>query len=279
MKSNIEISIIMALWRNDNPCHFRLCLDSIALQSNIDYEVIIVSDGPVTDSLIEVIESHRLSIDGVLKYLCLAFKGSPAYAWNEGVKLAKADVVARMDPDDLMVEGRLRLQVDYMMDHPEVGVCGGQIIEFDHEVGDLQFSRRVSLLHNEILINMKRSNPINHVTVVCRKSIFSLEEYIVLFQYVDYYLWVRLIKHGVVFHNLDKILCYVRTGNQFGRRRTGIKYLSSDIEFSIRSLKLGVWGVRDVCLFLIPRFFVRLLPPVIVEFIYKLKRRRDFYKD
>lgn len=47
---------------------------------------------------------------------------------NKGLQLASCDLVARMDSDDIAVSTRLEAQYQFMLQHPEVSVCGGAFI-------------------------------------------------------------------------------------------------------------------------------------------------------
>jgi len=268
----MKVSIVMAIWKGDNPQYMELCLDSIKRQTFQDYEVIIVSDGEVCKGLFSTIKDHSLYSHGLIRYFCLPFQGSPSHAWNKGISESKGELIARMDPDDIMVKDRLENQVIFMEKNPNIDLCGGQIVEFNEFIGDRKSSRKVPLEHKDIQRMLRKYNPLNHVSIMAKKHIFKKEKYEVLYGYVDYYLWLRLSIRGVVFENLNEVLCYVRVGNEFGARRTGIKYLKSDFKITKLARSLSIWSLRDCYLYLIPRIFLRLLPPRIFEFIYKIYR-------
>lgn len=52
-------SILLAVWREDNPDHFREAIESMLSQSYPAEECIIVKDGPVPASLQDVINSYK----------------------------------------------------------------------------------------------------------------------------------------------------------------------------------------------------------------------------
>ncbi|WP_105208444.1 glycosyltransferase [Streptococcus suis] len=52
-------SILLAVWREDNPDHFREAIESMLSQTYPAEECIIVKDGPVPASLQDVINSYQ----------------------------------------------------------------------------------------------------------------------------------------------------------------------------------------------------------------------------
>lgn len=52
----IDISVLMAVYKNDNPAFLRERLESIFSQTVEAAEVVLLEDGPLTDSLYEVVE-------------------------------------------------------------------------------------------------------------------------------------------------------------------------------------------------------------------------------
>ena len=268
----MKVSVVMSLWKNDSPAHLELCLKSIESQTFQNYEIIMVSDGRLPNSIINIIQKSTMYYEGKVKLFELPFQGSPAHCWNKGISESSGRFIARMDPDDIMVKDRLENQVIFMEKNPNIDLCGGQIVEFNEFIGDRKSSRKTPLEHKDIQRMLRKYNPLNHVSIMAKKHIFKKEKYEVLYGYVDYYLWLRLSIRGVVFENLNEVLCYVRVGNEFGARRTGIKYLKSDFKITKLARSLSIWSLRDCYVYLIPRIFLRLLPPRIFEFIYKIYR-------
>ena len=56
--------------------------------------------------------------------------GGPAVARNRAVKLARGDLLAFIDADDLWLPGKLKAQVEYLRAHPETGLVYGRYLRW-----------------------------------------------------------------------------------------------------------------------------------------------------
>lgn len=99
-------------------------LRSVAAQNYDDWELIVVDDGSTDDSRRVVLES------GVpCRYFYQQNRGA-ASARNRGLEEARGEYINFLDADDLLLPGKLALQVAYMEDHPEVAVVYGDTTYF-----------------------------------------------------------------------------------------------------------------------------------------------------
>src|SRR5690606_27303310 len=53
-----------------------------------------------------------------------------AYTRNVGLKEAKGEFLAWMDCDDLVEPNRLEIQINYLKNNPEIGICGTALKRF-----------------------------------------------------------------------------------------------------------------------------------------------------
>ena len=100
------------------------CLDSLAVQSLADHEVIAVDDGSCDGSGERLAE--RATLDPRLRLLRTPPRGIAA-ALNHALAEARAKIVVRMDADDVAHVERLRLQVDRLAGDAEVDVLGCRV--------------------------------------------------------------------------------------------------------------------------------------------------------
>ena len=102
-------------------------LDSLLSQTFRSLELIVVDDGS-TDDTVDVLKPYA----GLLRYIRKE-NGGPASARNAGIKHARGELIAFQDADDTWLPEKLQLQVDYLREHPEVGVVFSGSVFFGTE--------------------------------------------------------------------------------------------------------------------------------------------------
>ena len=97
----MKISVIIPLYNAEK--YLPMCLESLAIQTFADFEVIVVDDCS-TDSSVAVAENFLSRFDGRLKIISLPQNtGSGAVPRNEGLKFSRGEYVFFMDSDDMLV--------------------------------------------------------------------------------------------------------------------------------------------------------------------------------
>lgn len=110
------VSVITAVYNGEQ--YLREALESLFAQDYTDFESIVVDDGS-TDGSAEIAQSfpvvyHRQHNQGA------------AAARNAGITLARGELVAYLDSDDLLPPNKLSVQVGYLTEHPEIGCVLGR---------------------------------------------------------------------------------------------------------------------------------------------------------
>lgn len=180
-----EITVLMPV--HNGEAFVKEAAESILAQTFRDLELLVVDDAS-TDRTVEIIESlcdRRVRI--IKSRERLRFSG----ALNLGIEHAVGVFLARMDSDDIALPKRLAVQHDYMLTHPEIGLCGGLAITFGMREG-LFF--RPPLTHGEIVSYMLFDCPFVHPTVMLRRDF--MERYSLRYDSAycptdDYELWRR----------------------------------------------------------------------------------------
>lgn len=123
---NPAVSVILPVFNGDKYLSF--AIESILSQSFKDFELIILNDGS-TDSSLPVIKSFA-SQDPRVVVVDRENRGLVA-SLNEGLRLAKAELIARMDADDICLENRFLKQVNYLNLNPNCVAVGCKILLID----------------------------------------------------------------------------------------------------------------------------------------------------
>jgi glycosyltransferase involved in cell wall biosynthesis len=184
-------------------------IESILAQTWRDWELVAVNDGSTDatagilsayarqDSRIRIISTPPLGIARALQAGCDASAG----AW-----------IARMDGDDLMHPERLRRQIEYTREHPEVGVVSGQVRYGGHSPGYAAHVDWVNGLrtHGEMFLRRFVEAPVAHPSVMFRRELMERHGGYRDGDFPeDYELWLRWMEAGVRFGKVpDEILVW-----------------------------------------------------------------------
>lgn len=225
-----KYSVLMSLYKREHPEYLRLALDSMINQTIRPDEIVLVEDGALTEQLYSVLEEYKYKYPELLHMVINEKNLGLGLALNEGLKVCRNELVARMDTDDIAVLNRCEKQLRYFSDHHSTAILGGQIEEFIMSPNEVIGKRVVPEADIELKKYMKKRCPFNHMTVMFKKfAVIKAGNYQDWFWNEDYYLWIRLALEGFEFANLPDTLVYARIGNDMYQRRGGEKYYRSEI--------------------------------------------------
>lgn len=273
-KADVSFSVLMSVYKNDNPEHFKLALESIINQTIKPEEIVLVVDGPVPDTIEEVIKLYEGN--SCLKVLRLPENVGLGNARKIGLEKCSNELVALMDADDICVTDRFEKQIKCFQEDSSLSVVGGNIKEFINSVENIVGIREVPQNDTDIKKYLKRRCPFNHQTVMFRKT--KVEEaggYIDWYYDEDYYLWIRMYQNNAKFMNLKDVLVYVRVGNDMYKRRGGWKYFRSEAKLQKYMFDQGIIELPTFINNILVRFVVQvLLPNNIRKLVYKKFARK-----
>lgn len=270
-------SVLVPVYFKENPKYVDECLASLFTQTLLPSEIVLVKDGKVSAEIESVIEKYIRRQHGLLKVVALEKNSGMATALNEGIKACSHEWIARMDSDDVCTPDRFEKQFSFLQKNPEVRVLGSCIAEYDEDMRKKIAERKVPELNDEIVRYAQYRSPVNHMTVIFRKT--DVQE-AGLYQHIDkrtniedYVLWCTLIRNGHIFHNLQENLVHARTGINMISKRGGWSYFSVEYKY-LKMLKKqhffkGINFYKNVMI----RFAVRLLPQRLIAVAYSLIRR------
>lgn len=164
------ISVVMPIksWQN----HATAAINSILRQSYEQLELILVTGAdhkfvceqlPKDDRIL----SMQRSKPGIVSAL------------NTGLSMASGEFVARMDADDIAHPDRLRLQLQHMLENPDIDVCGTSIEFFSDTDTIANGNKRYqtwlnqTVTHTDIHQQLFIESPIPHPTWMAQADVWN----------------------------------------------------------------------------------------------------------
>ncbi len=185
------------------------CLDSLQAQTFTDFEALLIDDGSQDSSALQVRE--RCIRDGRLRLISPGRIGLVP-ALNLGIDEARADLIARMDADDIMHPDRLGLQREFLIRRPDVSIVGCQVEVFPDSAirdGYREYIRwqNTCVDSDDIAGNMYVESVFAHPSVMMRKSVVqTVAGYRDGPFPEDYELWLRLHHAGFAMGKVPSVL-------------------------------------------------------------------------
>ena len=204
--SKPKISVIMSEY-NTPPDYLRASIESILNQTFKDIEIIIVDDCGKNDldSITEEYKDKRIRVIKNNKNIGLV------ESLNKAITASKADILARMDTDDIADENRLEEQYNFMINHEEYSVVGTLANEFSKNsttgvLGKPGEKTAKSLAYGDSII---------HPSVMMRKKdIQSVGGYKNYKRAEDLSLWFELVMKGFRLFVIDRVLLNYRVNEE-----------------------------------------------------------------
>jgi glycosyltransferase involved in cell wall biosynthesis len=207
MTSTPAISVVMSAFNAEK--YLDEAIQSVLAQTFTNFELILINDGS-TDGSLKILE-HYAQKDARCIVLSWENRGIVA-SGNHGVHLAKADIICRMDADDICMPQRFEKQFNYLNAHPDCAAVGSNALLIDPEGMPIVTWTYLST-HEEIdNLNLTGSvgSCICHPSVAIRKSsLLAVGAYRAEFEYAeDYDLFLRLAEVGKLANLPEMLLKY-----------------------------------------------------------------------
>lgn len=255
----MDFSVLLSVYRKEDPKYLRESLDSILNQTAPPAEIVMVEDGPLTPALYAVLDEYKK--DPRWKAVPLPENVGLGKALNAGLAACGCELVARMDTDDIALPERFERQLAAFAGDPDLALCGSQVREFREAPGDIDIKKQMPLTEEEIRRYARRRNPFNHPTVMYKKSaVLEAGSYQHAPGFEDYYLWARMLAKGFRGRNLPEELLWFRAGDSLFERRGGWKYVKSAVSVKYKLWRLGVSGLGDFVVSAGGQVLVGLMP-------------------
>jgi len=263
----------MSIYYKENTQYFERAMRSIWNEQTIrPNEIVLVEDGPLTIELYQSIVSWKEELGDFFKTIQIKKNIGLGGALNVGLKYCSYELVARMDADDIAAPVRFENQLKIFEDD-SVDVCGSWAGEFSENENLVIAYRKLPERHKDIVLFAKMRSPINHPTVMYKKSaVQNAGGYKNMMWFEDYYLWGRMILSGSEFYNIQESIVSMRAGYGQLERRSGFKYAIAEFKLRKEFFNIGFISIYNFIFYTPIRFIIRILPKVLFLQAYKLLR-------
>jgi glycosyltransferase involved in cell wall biosynthesis len=274
----MEFSVLMSVYIKEKPWNLDQALKSVINQTIAPNEIILVEDGPLTLELKDIIDRYKKNkID--FNIIKLQKNLGLGRALEIGLTKCKYEIVARMDSDDICIRNRFEKELKYFSDDYNYDVVGSNIYEFEDDISNIVSIKKLSENNEEIIKYSKLRNPLNHPTVMFKKSsVIKAGSYKDFPGFEDYYLWGRMIRNDNRFYNIQEPLLYFRRNSSTFCRRGGFTYLKSEYRLFFAFLEMGIVNRQQFIKSIVYRTIIRIIPNNLRSIIYSKFLREDYKK-
>jgi len=200
-----EVSVVVPVYNGQSLLW--QALDSVRLTGIASAEIIVLDDGS-TDQSWDFIGRYSSQKVRAMRHSNIGL----AATLNRGISIALGRYIARQDQDDLVLEGRINKQIDFLDVNPSIAMCGtwAQIYE-----GDLPTERyhRHPISNEALQLELLFDNPFVHSSMLIRaeviRSVGGYCEDKSRQPPEDYELWSRIARHNRI-ANIPEVLTVYR---------------------------------------------------------------------
>jgi glycosyltransferase involved in cell wall biosynthesis len=265
MKKN-SITLGIPFYSRTNSSYFDSAIKSVLDQTLQPDKIHLIQDGEVGEDLNKLVQKYINMYQNLIQLISLPKKGLP-YALNQSIKQSQTEFYARMDSDDVLVNSRLKEQINFFNNNKDIEILGTWSFEFEKKyINESLYINKTPNNKNTIENYVHYRNPLVHPSVMFKMNVFNKIGYYNenLFTDQDLELWGRSLKQGIKISNIQKPLIYLRIENR-GLRRSKFPAIKRQIiirySYNTSSLKLNVLKLAAIIL--------RVLPIPISDWCYR----------
>jgi glycosyltransferase involved in cell wall biosynthesis len=271
----MRVFVLLTVYFNDKLVYFDECLQSILASSRLPDKIILIQDGSISNEITQLIKEYLEKYKDIIFLYKLNKNSGLAIALNEGLKYCDADVIIRMDADDIMHRDRIKKQIEFLQNNANIDIVGTYITEIDEKNNIIKGCVKYPLTHDECYKFFKYRDCFAHPSVAIRKSFFDdVGGYSLVHinenRNEDTNLWYRGFLHGKHYANIPEALLYYRRTSEFYKRRSGIRRSFNMLRDRLKinlDLKYGISGIFSA--FFI--FIFQLIPIRIKKYLYQYR--------
>ena len=202
MNQSPAISVILPVYNAE--AYVREAVESILNQTFTDFELIIINDGSTDDSGVIL---RELAARDARIVLAERPNDGLVSALNEGIKIARAELIARMDADDVAMPERFALQHARMVQEPGLAVLGSFFNIIDKDGSIIRLYDDLPLTPTEARSAVGGFLVAHPAVMMRRDAVLKAGGYRKAFCHAeDYDLWLRMSDLGYAIANLPQPL-------------------------------------------------------------------------
>ena len=160
------VSVVMSVYNGER--FLKESIESLLNQTYKNIEIILINDGS-TDRSREIVSSFQ---DKRIIFIDRNYNLGLTKSLNEGLKHVRGDYIARLDVGDIALPSRIAEQVQFLEQHPEVGILGTGIELFynNHLIKTYLYPSEDDAIRDKLLHFV---NPLPHSTLMMRRTILE----------------------------------------------------------------------------------------------------------
>lgn len=263
-----KVSIIMGIYNCEQT--LQRCFESLLQQTFTDWQLIMCEDGSQdnTYKIAKQIQKHHPE-----KVIVLRNQKNLGLneTLNRCLAVATGEYIARQDADDLSLPERLKLEVDFLDNHPEYALVSGRKDHFDEEgiwgnLGDVEKPTMKDIFFGP---------PFCHPASMMRNSVlrqvggYSVAQRLIRVE--DYHLWYKFYRAGFKGYNLQQtIYLYADDRKAYSKRNWQNRLNEMHLKHLILKEERLPWYYH---LFALRPIIVGLLPTSIYHHLHRYRLR------
>lgn len=266
---NNMYSVLMPLYKNDNPTWLKLAIDSILNQTIPPDEFVIVVDGSISDELRDIVENYKKEKEDLFKIYYFEQNRGLGKTLADGVKFCRNELIVRMDADDFSVPERCEKQLKVFEECPDLDVIGSNVDEFIGDITNVVAKVKLPQTNDDMKDFAKRRCPVRHPTLMYKKSkVLGSGNYRDYRHAQDYDLIVHMFLAGCKMQNIQEVLVYMRVSENFYERRGGWNQAKLILRLKKEFLDCGFYSLTDFIISGMGNAAVCLLPNKVRKVFY-----------
>lgn len=271
MKEVASVSIIMGAYNAEDTIHN--AINSILNQTFEDW-VFIICDDCSNDNTLSILQEYKDKYPNKFVILHNDKNCGLAHSLNRCLEYTNSMFVARMDADDVSDNNRIKIEYEFLIDHPNYDFVGTSINRFDDKGVWITSTLKQDIESYDFLWSSSFIHPTVMVRYRMYKDLNGYQEKWYTVRCEDYDLWMRAYIRGFKGYNLENVLLHYYEPRDRYKRQSIKNRLAETYMKLINFYKLGLFPIGIIIA--IKPLLLGLVPKKILTIIHRYKLKQ-FY--